>query len=279
MAVPEGKSRAASAPTVASLRPASTAGAPLCAQLFTQLRDQILSGVLAYNAALPSARAMASSLGVSRNTVETALRQLVDAGLIARRTGAGTVVSYVRPADASRHPGAATNGPRHSSAVTACFARRQLLFAHLRRTDTHVLKVYTLGIGELQPTSESVMAAERIASAYLAAPHGAMRIAGIDWWHLPSHGVGALVVHRGRDAIFAVLDVWVDSSMLRHHVWVASLDADETFLSLASTDMAVCVWELAVMQHERSAWLRHVLREDGRPDLDGYLADVLTGDV
>src|SRR5215469_5637986 len=35
-----------------------------------------------------------------------------------------------------------------------------------------------------------------------------------------------------------------------------------------------CVWELAPLGHERSAWVRHVLRPKA-PDLDGYLADML----
>ena len=33
-----------------------------------------------------------------------------------------------------------------------------------------------------------------------------------------------------------------------------------------------CVWELGVLEHERTAWIRHVLAPD-RPDLAGYLAD------
>jgi hypothetical protein len=35
-----------------------------------------------------------------------------------------------------------------------------------------------------------------------------------------------------------------------------------------------CVWELAPLGHERSAWLRHVLTRE-TPDLAGYLSDVI----
>jgi hypothetical protein len=35
-----------------------------------------------------------------------------------------------------------------------------------------------------------------------------------------------------------------------------------------------CVWELAPLGHERSAWIRHVLARQ-TPDLAGYLADVM----
>ena len=37
-----------------------------------------------------------------------------------------------------------------------------------------------------------------------------------------------------------------------------------------------CVWELAPLGHERAAWIGHVLAPE-RPDLAGYLADVLRG--
>jgi hypothetical protein len=34
-----------------------------------------------------------------------------------------------------------------------------------------------------------------------------------------------------------------------------------------------CVWELAVLEHERAAWVRHIL-SPATPDLDGYLNDL-----
>jgi hypothetical protein len=33
-----------------------------------------------------------------------------------------------------------------------------------------------------------------------------------------------------------------------------------------------CVWELAVLEHERAAWVRHMLTP-AEPDLAAYLAD------
>ncbi|WUF40610.1 hypothetical protein OHO28_41960 [Streptomyces europaeiscabiei] len=37
-----------------------------------------------------------------------------------------------------------------------------------------------------------------------------------------------------------------------------------------------CVWELQPIQHERDAWVRHVLAPEV-PDLDAYVADSLPG--
>lgn len=72
-------------------------GLPLYARLYRQLREHILRGALGPGARLPSARAMAADLALSRNTVEAALRQLMAEGFIARRTGSGTFVADTLP--------------------------------------------------------------------------------------------------------------------------------------------------------------------------------------
>lgn len=71
----------------------ASSGAPLYTQVYRQLREHILSGALKPGARLPSARTLASDLGVSRNTVEAAFLQLGAEGFILRRVGAGTVVA------------------------------------------------------------------------------------------------------------------------------------------------------------------------------------------
>jgi GntR family transcriptional regulator/MocR family aminotransferase len=66
---------------------------PLHQRLYRQLRGHILEGRLAAGAMLPSARTLAADLRLSRNTVESALAQLVAEGFVERRVGAGTRVS------------------------------------------------------------------------------------------------------------------------------------------------------------------------------------------
>jgi hypothetical protein len=121
-------------------------------------------------------------------------------------------------------------------------------------------------------------AALRLAHEYLVAPSTPVRAAGIDWYAIPTHAAGSLIVHRGADATFVILDWWVGTNMLRHHVWAAPNHDETAFESLAGTDIAMCVWELAVIQHERAAWLRHVFTPSGSGDLAAYLADTIDGD-
>ncbi len=68
-------------------------------RLATSIRERILEGTLASGARLPSTRALAESLGLSRATVTAAFEQLVAEGYIEARHGSG---SYVRREELAR---------------------------------------------------------------------------------------------------------------------------------------------------------------------------------
>jgi GntR family transcriptional regulator/MocR family aminotransferase len=106
----------------------------LRSQLLRTLRRAILSGTLPPHAHLPSTRALAQRLGVSRNTVLAAYEALASEGLVVGRAGSGT-----RVAD-----GAKDAGPT----PPALSARRLLRAAHYPRTavrlrdpDGHVIRL------------------------------------------------------------------------------------------------------------------------------------------
>ena len=62
---------------------------PLALQIARQLQNAIARGRVPRGATLPSSRALARALGVSRNTVLTAYDELMARGLISGRRGAG----------------------------------------------------------------------------------------------------------------------------------------------------------------------------------------------
>jgi GntR family transcriptional regulator/MocR family aminotransferase len=66
---------------------------PLHARIQRAIRQLILDGALAPGNALPASRALAKSLGVSRDTVESAYSRLHAEGFIERRVGSGSVVA------------------------------------------------------------------------------------------------------------------------------------------------------------------------------------------
>jgi GntR family transcriptional regulator / MocR family aminotransferase len=66
-------------------------------QLYEGIRSAILAGQLGANTRLPSSRALARDLGISRNTVLEAYAQLLAEGYIAGQVGSGTYVSPTLP--------------------------------------------------------------------------------------------------------------------------------------------------------------------------------------
>lgn len=70
---------------------------PLYQQIYAHLRSSILSGGLKGGVKLPSTRALAEELSVSRNTVLNAYRQLAAEGYIESTQGSGTYVARILP--------------------------------------------------------------------------------------------------------------------------------------------------------------------------------------
>jgi GntR family transcriptional regulator / MocR family aminotransferase len=80
------------------------AGTPLGLQLAAAVREQVVVGTLQRGDRLPSSRALAADLGVSRSVTEQAYDQLLAEGWLEARRGSGTFVASggLAPAGAAR---------------------------------------------------------------------------------------------------------------------------------------------------------------------------------
>ena len=79
------------------LRLDAASAVPLRRQLLLRLRDAIVARELAAGARVPSTRAVASALGVSRNTVADVFAQLIAEGYLVAHAGSGTFVAEEMP--------------------------------------------------------------------------------------------------------------------------------------------------------------------------------------
>ena len=93
---------------------------------------------------------------------------------------------------------------------------------------------------------------------------------------------GWLVLHRGADTgAYMLAYSWVWDNVIEVHSYAAAQpaldcpDLDPTNFVEVARPWVGCVWELAVLEHERSAWVRHILSAEA-PDLAGYLGDTVT---
>jgi GntR family transcriptional regulator / MocR family aminotransferase len=98
---------------------------PLHARIQRAIRQLILDGALDVGKPLPASRALAKSLGVSRDTVEAAYGQLHAEGFIERRVGSGSFVSErarrLPGRGATRRPGTQRESLRLSQRGEAMF--------------------------------------------------------------------------------------------------------------------------------------------------------------
>jgi hypothetical protein len=81
------------------------------------------------------------------------------------------------------------------------------------------------------------------------------------------------VLHKGKVSVWLMVYVWRYGDALLSRAASAPLDDPTAFRELTEP-LIGCVWELAALVYERSAWVRHVMAPES-PDLPGYLADVL----
>jgi GntR family transcriptional regulator/MocR family aminotransferase len=79
-------------------------GRPLHEQLYQEMRRSILSGRLGAGQRVPSTRALAKSLGISRSTVTQTYDQLVSEGYLQTAIGSCTAVSFQLPDELLQAP-------------------------------------------------------------------------------------------------------------------------------------------------------------------------------
>lgn len=78
------------------------------------------------------------------------------------------------------------------------------------------------------------------------------------------------VLHRGEHAVWLNVYMWCHEAIIRCVMASAPLDDPIAFAEL-DEPLIGCVWELPVLCHERSAWVRHMLMAPS--DLASYMAD------
>src|SRR5215510_10596238 len=90
------------------------AGSALQRQIYSEIRRAVLDGVVQPGGRLPSSRALADDLAVSRTTTLLAFEQLTAEGYLVGRRGSGTFVAHELPDDLPR-----ISGERRGLALTS----------------------------------------------------------------------------------------------------------------------------------------------------------------
>lgn len=155
------------------------------------------------------------------------------------------------------------DGPMLIGLAEAYHQRATRLLA-LEERGGHLTKVYAIEAPGRTVSRDDWEHALRIADHQLRQARG-----------LGSIGLGCVLLHAGGDGDYLLVHSWVEGYMSRLGVFSGPMDAPEA-LRPASTGLAPCVWEAAVIAHERDAFVRHLLAGSGPLEqrLEKWAADV-----
>ncbi|MGH4029094.1 hypothetical protein ACQB60_09200 [Actinomycetota bacterium Odt1-20B] len=133
----------------------------------------------------------------------------------------------------------------------------------------HLVKVCVIEAPGRSVDDEGVESALRVAAGHLAsAPQRG------------SLGLSVVLVHAGGDGDYVLVHTWIEGYMSDLAVFTGPA-GDPAQLRPGRAGLAPCVWEAAVLAHERDAFTRHVL--DGHGTVEERLAawgdDVLEGEA
>ncbi|MQY05193.1 hypothetical protein [Actinomadura macrotermitis] len=95
-----------------------------------------------------------------------------------------------------------------------------------------------------------------------------------------SLGLAVLIVHAGGDGDYVVLSTWIEGYMSDLAIFVGPADRPD-LLRPGRAGLGPCLWEAAILAHERDAFARHVLDGTGPVDdrITAWAADTRTGEV
>jgi hypothetical protein len=153
---------------------------------------------------------------------------------------------------------------------TGAYHPRTIGFLKLHETAGWRLKFYGITTTGAPPRPELVTVAEALAPSVLPSP--AVHSGGDDPYDIDRYGVGYVILHEASDYAFAIFDWWAGENELRQRMY-SSLPTRLGTMRPHPTPAIGCVWELAVSDFERRAWLRHVLARPEGPDIEGYLGE------
>ncbi|MEU6553579.1 hypothetical protein ABZ915_25350 [Streptomyces sp. NPDC046915] len=138
-----------------------------------------------------------------------------------------------------------------------------------REAAGHLVKVYALQARGRKVTEQDAEAALEVAAAHLALG----RLRG-------SLGLAVLIMHAGGDGDYVLVHSWIEGYMSDLAVFTGPAGRPGE-LRPGRTGLAPCVWEAAVLAHEREAFSRHVLDGTGPlPErLTAWSRDTLAGEV
>jgi hypothetical protein len=153
-------------------------------------------------------------------------------------------------------------------APAAPYAPRHVRFVRREEHGGWRVKLYGIALAGREPDPEFLDATRDLAASVLPQPAiGDGR-----------YGIGFATAHDAASAWIALVYWWQSENELHQRIYVSPKERPIAFEQVENQP-AGCVWELAIVDFERRAWIEDVLANPGGPDLARYLSRTLAEDV
>ncbi|WP_431771245.1 hypothetical protein [Streptomyces cucumeris] len=145
------------------------------------------------------------------------------------------------------------------------YHRRTTEFLGLHRLAGHLLKLYAIEAPGRTVAPRATEKALELATDQLRLDR-----------HSGSVGLACGIVHAGGDGDYVLVHTWIEGYMSRLAVFTGPAGAPES-MRPAPAGLAPCVWEAAVLGHERTVYVDRVLAGEGTlaDRVDAWSKDVL----
>lgn len=155
--------------------------------------------------------------------------------------------------------------------LSSTYKTRPVRFLELWEHEGWRLKVYGVSARDKRPPQELVDTIKAMAAKTLPQP------ATTD----DRYGIGFLYAHQGANGGgYCSVNWWARENELYHFQYESAANRLAELVPTEETGGSpFCVWDLAVIEHERKAWVDCVLANDAGPDLNAYLTRTLEADV
>ncbi len=155
-----------------------------------------------------------------------------------------------------------------ATALEAPYRPRHVRFVRRDDLDGWQLKLYGIALNGKEPDPAFVEATRDLAASVLPQPPEAG----------DRYAVAFATAHDATSVYIALIYWWQSENELHQRIYVSPKEDPISFTQVANQP-AGCVWELAIVDFERRAWIEDVLANPGGPDLERYLERRLDEDV
>jgi hypothetical protein len=146
--------------------------------------------------------------------------------------------------------------------MSEAYAARSIRYLELWEEADWRIKAYGIAYRRAEPQPTLVAAARELALRSLPRPG---RTAS-------RYGLAFAGVHEGRGVNLVFVDWWAEENELRHRVFMSAPTTPAVFEEATAAGMAGCIWDLAVIDFERRAWVATMLLDPRHANPEAYLA-------